>query len=524
MAGISYIWMNYSGGWNIVQRISGKYDDDSSSATLNLPVVNLDEDIDIFNRGSRKLVEGLLISTTERNQLVSYDDVINSGNEVLLNNGFTEPILKPVSVDFESFWLQHYFGLKEFPSSTFADLGGGALFEGDSTHGQPAATAMPVDTFATEMEITRRLSPNNEIESSVVAKRPTAIIGNDKSLSRRSSKALDRRPSLFDVSHTHNVVMDPSSSFARRFSSISASLSGSKKSLEDVRTAGIERRRGSVLMKRASVSRKVSIDDKVTTVTKNVLRSSFFPQSSSTNTSMKKTTTTAGFNPVTLDFKRISSVVTSPTAFKNIRVLENHPSLKHIFGRLEHGMEKCLDEFKSWRNSLLTLKGLEPIKLPLADLLDVIVNVKPPVNQNDEDSDDSEDDSSGVYTKANELAGSNKSSAAKASLDVKGLWYRGYELTALQTMILSEALFSNSTRSLAEVVFSYSFHFLAADGHIVSHSDEVLEIASKDEDNSHATKDEDEDHSEGEDQFNVNTSATEAMKRNSHSNAEVRKM
>lgn len=48
------------------------------------------------------------------------------------------------------------------------------------------------------------------------------------------------------------------------------------------------------------------------------------------------------------------------------------------------------------------------------------------------------------------------------SFHTKGLLELGYELSAVQSLILSEALFPSSARCLAEVVFAYTMSYLAA--------------------------------------------------------------
>ena len=159
-------------------------------------------------------------------------------------------------------------------------------------------------------------------------------------------------------------------------------------------------------------------------------------------------------------------------------------------------VEDNVDEFKSWRNALLSLKPVDVSKLQSSELLELITSIRPPVlcgeDGKEQFSDrgsadkgicialhctagDSDEDLAATKAKfvgtalPSQKVGDNDINLSDDEVQYvllsppqKGLLGLGYELSVLQTLILSEAMFPNSARCLAEVVFAYTMSYLAA--------------------------------------------------------------
>ena len=153
-------------------------------------------------------------------------------------------------------------------------------------------------------------------------------------------------------------------------------------------------------------------------------------------------------------------------------------------------VEDNVDGFKSWRNALLSLKPVDVSKLQSSELLELITSIRPPVPCGEDGKEqfsergsadkgicialhgtaaDSDEDLAATKAKPSQKVGDNDINLSDdevkhvlLSPPQKGLLGLGYELSVLQTLILSEAMFPNSARCLAEVVFAYTMSYLAA--------------------------------------------------------------
>jgi hypothetical protein len=113
---------------------------------------------------------------------------------------------------------------------------------------------------------------------------------------------------------------------------------------------------------------------------------------------------------------------------------------------MSSGIVRNISDFADWKSALMALKTVDPIKLSHDDLKLLLFTIKPPIFDDFDIDTDKE-------------------------MDV-GLWLQGYELTLIQSLLLSEAIIPGSSSSLIEVVFALQASYLLKNGHIVRHPDE----------------------------------------------------
>jgi len=142
----------------------------------------------------------------------------------------------------------------------------------------------------------------------------------------------------------------------------------------------------------------------------------------------------------------LDDLLSSPTCFSNMLMLEIHPHLSGVFKGMSSGIVRNISDFADWKSALMALKTVDPIKLSHDDLKLLLFTIKPPIFDDFDIDTDKE-------------------------MDV-GLWLQGYELTLIQSLLLSEAIIPGSSSSLIEVVFALQASYLQKNGHIVRHPDE----------------------------------------------------
>eukprot|EP01032_Pedospumella_encystans_P020638 gene20638-23444_t len=169
--------------------------------------------------------------------------------------------------------------------------------------------------------------------------------------------------------------------------------------------------------------------------------------------------------------EELSDLLTSPQAYQNMMMLESHTSLAPIFRGMAAGIVRNFNDFADWKAALFALTAVDATKLSNKDLEVLMFTVKPPVFDDFDDNDE------------------------QKAID-EGLWLKGYELTMIQSLLLSEALVPGSCGSLVEVMYALIADYLKKDGHIAQHPDEVAgeeESDSEDDDFDEQEEDEDED-------------------------------
>lgn len=185
--------------------------------------------------------------------------------------------------------------------------------------------------------------------------------------------------------------------------------------------------------------------------------------------------------------EELTDLLSSPQAFQNMLMLESHTNLSPIFKGMAAGIVRNIHDFSDWKSALFALTAVDPTKLSDKNLEVLLFTIKPPV------FDDFED----------ENTDQNGPGSPTRAVD-EGLWLKGYELTMLQTLLLSEAIVPGSCGSLVEVMFALIATYLRKDGHIAHHPDEVQgnEMSDSDED---FDFDDIEEEEEEEDMFDMNS-------------------
>jgi hypothetical protein len=186
------------------------------------------------------------------------------------------------------------------------------------------------------------------------------------------------------------------------------------------------------------------------------------------------------FNADGPNAESIVDLLTSPLAFQNMLMLESHANLAPIFKGLAAGITRNIQDFADWKAALFALSSVDPVKLSDKDLEVLLFTVKPPV------FDDFEDENPDHPRAVDE-----------------GLWLKGYELTMIQSLLLSEAIVPGSAGSLVEVMFALIVAYLRRDGHVAHHPDETAGEDQSDSDEDFDFEEEDEDG----DSFDVHSSA-----------------
>jgi len=186
------------------------------------------------------------------------------------------------------------------------------------------------------------------------------------------------------------------------------------------------------------------------------------------------------FTPEGELIKDLDGLLSSPTCFTNILMLETHPHLSGVFKGMSSGIVRNISDFADWKSTLTELKTIDPIKLSQDDLKLLLFTIKPPIFDDFDVNNDTEMNA--------------------------GLWLQGYELTLIQTLLLSEAIIPGSSSSLIEVVFALQASYLQKNGHIVCHPDEDLPSTDvyadiySDDDDDEEEEDDDDDKDDDEDE------------------------
>ena len=132
----------------------------------------------------------------------------------------------------------------------------------------------------------------------------------------------------------------------------------------------------------------------------------------------------------------------------NFHILTTHSAFSRIFKGASAAMASKIDDFVEWKEVTGELSALDFVSMDEDDLGEAVRKITPPIferSENDDDGDNGESFGGG---------GNND-----------GLWVKGYELTALQTMLLSEAV--RQADHLADAIEEYflpnevSEHFAA---------------------------------------------------------------
>ena len=420
--------------------------------------VGMNFDMDVFNRGGKYLVEGLVITsqkqaTDDVSQLsvTQYDSLSDQTQRIRTSEATGGPF--PFSsLQFERSWIIEFNSLKQLPSESFNKLN----FAFTVMKSNESAITMTLPT----LEISRQLPGEPRVREMTI-RRPSLINFSSSTCSSSAAPSME--------------ILDSNS---RRLSTIVPFLNGADRVLGAIKAHAVERRRSSIAKLNAHQRRKsvqMSVDD----AKKKSLQSkgsSFFPTAYA-NLNKSSPKSTAAINISSSDtyphmplfilprnFRRISQLVTGSEAFANIRILENHRDLRGIFGGLESSIENNLDDFKSWRNALLSLRGTISSdgfnRYSNSQLLDLLESILPPVACDDSDRESTSGDDVAVEKSDKE--------------GTISLLCRGCELTILQTLVLAEALFPNSARYILDAVFGYVYSYLAEDGHIICHDDEEI--------------------------------------------------
>lgn len=185
--------------------------------------------------------------------------------------------------------------------------------------------------------------------------------------------------------------------------------------------------------------------------------------------------------------EELSDLLTSPQAFQNMLMLESHTNLAPIFKGMAVGIVRNIHDFSDWKSALFALTAVDPTKLSDKDLEVLLFTIKPPVF---DDFEDENTDRNGP------------GSPAARAVD-EGLWLKGYELTLMQSLLLSEAIVPGSCGSLVEVMFALIATYLRKDGHIAHHPDETHGAEMSDSDDDYDFDEEEND--EEEDAFDINS-------------------
>jgi hypothetical protein len=137
-------------------------------------------------------------------------------------------------------------------------------------------------------------------------------------------------------------------------------------------------------------------------------------------------------------------------AFMNLYLLENHPNLAPVYRGITAGISRNINDFLDWKESLLYLQSIDMSSLNDQEIISLIQSVQPPKCYDIDDVDNS-----------------------NTGQDDDGLWSLGYELTIIQSLLLSESLWPGSSHILMNFHFALIQSFLQKDGYIILHPDEI---------------------------------------------------
>lgn len=156
-----------------------------------------------------------------------------------------------------------------------------------------------------------------------------------------------------------------------------------------------------------------------------------------------------------------TEIIYDDQAYVNLLLLECHPSLSIIFKGITAGIQRNILDFVEWKENLVYLESIDSKKLPEQELLSLLQGILPPRCQ------DVESNPFGI-----DSFGSNSSS--KDANNEEGMWAKGFELTILQSWLLTEALWPGSSTNMMEVMYSLVARYLEKDGYIILHRDEEI--------------------------------------------------
>jgi hypothetical protein len=189
-----------------------------------------------------------------------------------------------------------------------------------------------------------------------------------------------------------------------------------------------------------------------------------------------------------------TEIISDEKAFINLFLLENHPSLSLIFKGITLGISKNLTDFHDWKETLLSLQSIDMSSLSDSELLSLLPSVQPPKCYDFDDE-----------------------NAIAPSSSTDGMWSSGYELTILQSLLLSESLWPGSSHILMNYSFALITSFLSKDGYVVLHPDELT--FDDDEDFEDDEPCEDEDEEDDEENEGRRKDSRDATRNNSYSSA-----
>lgn len=155
-----------------------------------------------------------------------------------------------------------------------------------------------------------------------------------------------------------------------------------------------------------------------------------------------------------------TEIVYDDRAYVNLLLLESHPSLSIIFKGITAGIQRNILDFVEWKENLVYLESIDSKKLSEKELLSLLQGILPPRCP------DVEGNPFGVD--------SFGSSNIKDAANEEGMWAKGFELTILQSWLLTEALWPGSSANMMEVMYSLVAKYLEKDGYIILHRDEEI--------------------------------------------------
>lgn len=295
------------------------------------------------------------------------------------------------------------------------------------------------------------------VEENKLAKKRKASIQANKNVSDTKSR---RKSSIMNPALTHSKSTSNSRKLSTRVSPLLLELS-----------TELQKQTNRAILK-PSLVRKNSVQPSNLN-TNNLSRKSSTSSISNDDLNYLSHSHTSAFFNSGVEFK---DLINNPNAYSKLLVLEVHPSLSTVFRGIVSGINANIHEFIGWKESLLQLESLDIRKLTETELLQLLKTVSSPKLAGTSVISTSLMNSPGsISTKS--LRGSrlsifdNNFSMSQNSL---GLWRKGYEFTIIQTWLLLECLWPQSSSNLMDLVFLVTSKYLKKDGYINIYYDEIL--------------------------------------------------